>query len=44
LFPPITTWVCVRKQAFLGPHIYDFIALLNPELDRQTVQLAQAAA
>jgi len=44
LFPPIITWLCIRKQAFFGAHIYDFIVLLRPELDRQTVQLAQAGA
>lgn len=41
LFPPLSTWICIRKQAFLRGYVYDFISLLQPELDRQTIQKAQ---
>jgi LysR family cys regulon transcriptional activator len=40
LFPPSTTYVGVRKDAFLRNYIYGFIELLVPKFDRKAVDEA----
>jgi LysR family cys regulon transcriptional activator len=40
LFPPSTTYVGVRKDAFLRNYIYGFIELLAPKFDRKAVDEA----
>jgi len=37
LFPPSTTYIGVRKDAFLRGYIYGFIELLAPKFDRKAV-------
>jgi LysR family transcriptional regulator, cys regulon transcriptional activator len=37
LFPPSTTYLGVRRDAYLRSYLYDFIQLLAPQLDRSTV-------
>ena len=40
LFPPSTTYLCVRKDAFLRGYIYGFIELLAPKFNRKAVDEA----
>lgn len=40
LFPPSTTYLGVRKDAFLRSYMYDFIQLLAPDYDAKTVKRA----
>lgn len=40
LFPPSTTYLGVRKDAFLRSYMYDFIQLLSPDYDAKTVKRA----
>jgi LysR family cys regulon transcriptional activator len=37
LFPPSTTYLGVRRDAYLRTYLYDFIQLLAPQLDRSAV-------
>ncbi len=40
LFPDSTTYLGVRRDAYLRGYIYEFIQLIAPHLDRQTVNAA----
>lgn len=40
LFPPSTTYLGVRKDAFMRGYIYGFIELLSPKFDRRAVDEA----
>ena len=40
LFPPSTTYLGVRRDAFLRGYMYEFIQLLAPQFDRKTVDAA----
>jgi LysR family cys regulon transcriptional activator len=40
LFPPSTTYLGVRRDAFLRGYMYEFIQLLVPQLDRNAVNAA----
>jgi LysR family cys regulon transcriptional activator len=40
LFPPSTTFVGVRKDAYLRGYMYEFIQLLAPHFDRKAVNAA----
>jgi LysR family transcriptional regulator, cys regulon transcriptional activator len=40
LFPPSTTYVGVRKDAYLRGYMYEFIQLLAPHFDRKAVNAA----
>jgi LysR family cys regulon transcriptional activator len=40
LFPPSTTYLGVRKDAFMRGYIYGFIELLSPKFDRKAVDEA----
>jgi LysR family cys regulon transcriptional activator len=37
LFPPSTTYLGVRRDAYLRTYLYDFIQLLAPQIDRNAV-------
>jgi LysR family cys regulon transcriptional activator len=43
LFPDSTTYLGVRRDAYLRTYLYDFIALIAPHLDRKAVNLALQA-
>jgi LysR family cys regulon transcriptional activator len=40
LFPASTTYLGLRRDAFLRDYVYDFITILVPELDRKKVREA----
>ncbi|MGZ8946988.1 MAG: CysB family HTH-type transcriptional regulator [Methylococcaceae bacterium] len=40
LFPPSTTYLGIRKDAFLRGYMYEFIQLLAPQFNRKTVDAA----
>jgi LysR family transcriptional regulator, cys regulon transcriptional activator len=40
LFPASTTYLGLRRDAFLRDYIYDFIQILVPELNRNTILAA----
>ncbi len=40
LFPPSTTYLGVRRDAFLRGYMYEFIHLLAPQFDRNAVDAA----
>lgn len=40
LFPTLTTWIGFRRGALLRRFMFDFIELLAPHLDRETVERA----
>ncbi|GAB6141222.1 HTH-type transcriptional regulator CysB [Methylosoma difficile] len=40
LFPPSTTYLGIRREAFLRGFMYDFIQLLAPQFDRKSVDAA----
>jgi LysR family cys regulon transcriptional activator len=40
LFPESTTYVAVRRDAYLRSYVYEFIQLVAPHLDRQAVDAA----
>jgi LysR family cys regulon transcriptional activator len=40
LFPPSTTYLGVRCDAFLRGYMYEFIQLLAPQFDRNAVEAA----
>jgi hypothetical protein len=40
LFPPSTTYLGVRRDAFLRGYMYEFIQLLAPQFDRNAVDAA----
>jgi LysR family transcriptional regulator, cys regulon transcriptional activator len=40
LFPDSTTYLAIRKDAFLRDYVYDFISMLVPNLDRAAVKQA----
>ncbi|MCX7628298.1 MAG: CysB family HTH-type transcriptional regulator [Methylophilaceae bacterium] len=40
LFPDSTTYVAVRRDAYLRSYVYEFIRLIAPHLDRQSIDAA----
>ena len=39
LFPTLTTWVGFRKDRFLSDHMYEFLKLMVPGIDRERIAL-----
>ncbi|HZV61995.1 MAG TPA: LysR substrate-binding domain-containing protein, partial [Methylophilaceae bacterium] len=44
LFPPSTTYLGIRKDAYLRGYMYGFIQLLAPHFDRKAINEAMKAA
>jgi LysR family cys regulon transcriptional activator len=44
LFPPSTTYIGIRRDAYLKGYVYAFIQHLAPHLDRKTVEAALKSA
>src|SRR5690606_29346946 len=44
LFPPSTTYIGLRRDAYLRGYVYDFIEMLAPHYDRQAVDAALKGA
>lgn len=42
IFPPSTTYLGIRKDAYLRRYLYDFIQMIAPHLDRNAVNAACA--
>jgi LysR family cys regulon transcriptional activator len=42
LFPPSTTYLGIRRDAYLRGYMYEFIQLLAPQFDRKAVEAALA--
>ena len=42
LFPPSTTYLGVRRDAYLRGYMYEFIQLLAPQFERKAVDAALA--
>lgn len=43
LFKPSTTWIGIRRHAYLRSYMYDFIQEFSPNLNRRTVRAALIA-
>ena len=43
LFPPSTTYLGIRRDAYLRGYTYGFIQLLAPDFDREAVNAALKA-